>query len=41
MANRKKQKTRKYIKRRAKQFDKQRVDAAWVTEIEEWRLNYY
>lgn len=30
MANRKKQKTRKYIKRRAKQFDKQRVDAAWL-----------
>ncbi|WP_242295165.1 DUF3983 domain-containing protein [Bacillus cereus group sp. BfR-BA-01426] len=30
MANRKKQKIRKYIKRRAKQFDKQRVDAAWM-----------
>lgn len=30
MANRKKQKIRKYIKRRAKQFDKQRVDAAWL-----------
>ncbi|MGK8430614.1 DUF3983 domain-containing protein [Bacillus cereus] len=30
MANRKKQKIRKYIKRRAKRFDKQRVDAAWL-----------
>ncbi|EJR97579.1 MULTISPECIES: DUF3983 domain-containing protein [Bacillus cereus group] len=40
MANRKKQKIKRYIKRRAKQFEKHRVDAAWVTEIEEWHLNY-
>ncbi|HHT7044716.1 TPA: DUF3983 domain-containing protein [Bacillus cereus] len=30
MANRKKQKIKKYINRRAKQFEKQRVDAAWI-----------
>ncbi|WP_179191707.1 DUF3983 domain-containing protein [Bacillus thuringiensis] len=30
MANRKKQKIRKYIQRRVKQFEKQRVDAAWI-----------
>lgn len=30
MANRKKQKMKKYIKRRTKQFEKQRVDAAWI-----------
>ncbi len=29
MANRKKQKIKRYIKRRAKQFEKHRVDAAW------------
>ncbi|HFU6611112.1 DUF3983 domain-containing protein [Bacillus tropicus] len=29
MANRKKQKIKKYIKRRAKQFEKHSVDAAW------------
>lgn len=30
MANRKKRKIKKYIKRRAKQFEKHRVDAAWL-----------
>ncbi|MCU4880390.1 DUF3983 domain-containing protein [Bacillus cereus] len=30
MANRKKQKIRKYIQRRVKQFEKQRVDTAWM-----------
>lgn len=29
MANRKKQKIKKAIKRRAKQFEKHRVDTAW------------
>ncbi len=29
MTKRKKQKIKKYIKRRAKKFEKQRVDAAW------------
>ncbi|WP_312498251.1 DUF3983 domain-containing protein [Bacillus luti] len=30
MANRKKQKIKKYIKLRAKRFEKHRVDAAWL-----------
>lgn len=30
MANRKKRKIKKYINRRAKQFEKHRVDAAWL-----------
>ncbi|WP_336950389.1 DUF3983 domain-containing protein [Bacillus cereus] len=30
MANRKKRKIKKYINRRAKQFEKHRVDAAWI-----------
>lgn len=29
MANRKKKKNKKYINRRAKQFEKHRVDSAW------------
>lgn len=29
MTNRKKQKIKRYIKRRAKQFDKERTTAAW------------